>query len=76
MKYDQEVKRLQSLYLYFSRVIQCYSHYVILQIVTIAVMVILVTAPAGAAAIKLTAPRFLKRKEPNTTTSNDTELSV
>ncbi|KAK3860198.1 hypothetical protein Pcinc_017629 [Petrolisthes cinctipes] len=47
-----------------------------LQVVTIAVMVILVTAPAGAAAIKLTAPRFLKRKAPSTASSNDPESSV
>lgn len=34
------------------------------QVVTIAVMVILVTAPIGAAAIKLTGPRFLAKQQP------------
>ncbi|XP_045108402.1 sodium/hydrogen exchanger 9B2-like isoform X2 [Portunus trituberculatus] len=35
------------------------------QVVTIAVMVILVTAPIGAAAIKLTGPKFLARHQPH-----------
>ncbi|KAG0724532.1 Sodium/hydrogen exchanger 9B2 [Chionoecetes opilio] len=35
------------------------------QVVTLAVMVILVTAPIGAAAIKLTGPRFLTRHQPS-----------
>lgn len=35
------------------------------QVVTLAVMVILVTAPVGAAAIKLAGPRFLARHRPS-----------
>ncbi|XP_050686648.1 sodium/hydrogen exchanger 9B2-like isoform X2 [Eriocheir sinensis] len=35
------------------------------QVVTLAVMVILVTAPIGAAAIKLTGPKFLARRRPS-----------
>ncbi|XP_042203390.1 sodium/hydrogen exchanger 9B2-like [Homarus americanus] len=46
------------------------------QIVTIAVMVILVTAPLGAAAIKLTGPRFLAKKLPNRNLPDDPETTV
>nr|XP_045611562.1 sodium/hydrogen exchanger 9B2-like isoform X1 [Procambarus clarkii]XP_045611657.1 sodium/hydrogen exchanger 9B2-like isoform X1 [Procambarus clarkii]XP_045611740.1 sodium/hydrogen exchanger 9B2-like isoform X1 [Procambarus clarkii] len=45
------------------------------QIVTIAVMVILVTAPIGAIAIRLTGPKFLAKKLP-TRTLNDPETTV
>ncbi|XP_069956853.1 sodium/hydrogen exchanger 9B2 isoform X2 [Cherax quadricarinatus] len=46
------------------------------KIVTIAVMVILVTAPLGAAAIKLTGPRFLAKKLPNLSLMSDPEATV
>ncbi|XP_071552701.1 sodium/hydrogen exchanger 9B2-like isoform X2 [Panulirus ornatus] len=46
------------------------------QIVTIAVMVILVTAPIGAAAIKLTGPRFLIRRLPTRNLPDEPETTV
>ncbi|XP_042891567.1 sodium/hydrogen exchanger 9B2-like isoform X1 [Penaeus japonicus] len=45
------------------------------KVVTIAVMVILVTAPLGAAAIKLTGPKFLARK-PSSNSPQDSETTV
>ena len=50
------------------------SHYgeLCLQVVTIAVLVILITAPIGAAAIALSAPRLL-RKDARVELSGETE---